>query len=170
MSPAPEALRAENIVKTFGAVAHGLRTYREIPFAGVIANRVAGAGHVRMLRASLGADIPLLGALPALGPLLPERHLGLVQAEEQPQLALALDRLAEAVGASGLAEAIREKKASSREVVEAHLARIEAVNPAVNAVTVVLAESARAALSLFRDGPERRVLADIAAFCVERGF
>jgi octaprenyl-diphosphate synthase len=32
------------------------------------------------------------------------------------------------------------------------------------------AESARAALSLFRDGPERRVLADIAAFCVERGF
>ncbi len=49
------------------------------------------------------------------------------------------------LGASDLAEAIRTKKVSSREAVEAHLARIDAVNPAVNAVTVVLAESARAA-------------------------
>ncbi len=49
------------------------------------------------------------------------------------------------MGASDLAQAIREKKVSSREVIEAHLARIDAVNPAVNAVTVVLAESARAA-------------------------
>jgi amidase len=34
---------------------------------------------------------------------------------------------------------------SSREVVDAHLARIEAVNPTLNAITVVLAERARAA-------------------------
>ena len=44
--------------------------------------------------------------------------------------------------AADLAKAIREKKVSSREVVQAHLARIEAVNPKVNAVTVVLAEEA----------------------------
>ncbi len=49
------------------------------------------------------------------------------------------------MGASALAEAIRAKKITSREAVEAHLARIERVNPAVNAVTVVLAESALAA-------------------------
>ena len=49
------------------------------------------------------------------------------------------------MGASDLAEAIRAKRVSSREAVEAHLARIDAVNPAVNAVTVVLAEEARAA-------------------------
>jgi len=49
------------------------------------------------------------------------------------------------MGASDLAAAIRAKRVSSREVVEAHLARIDAVNPAVNAVTVVLAEEARAA-------------------------
>ncbi|MDE3095147.1 MAG: hypothetical protein KGK07_03995 [Chloroflexota bacterium] len=49
------------------------------------------------------------------------------------------------LGASALAEAIRAKRVSSREVVAAHLARIEAVNPAVNAVTVVLAEQALAA-------------------------
>jgi amidase len=46
------------------------------------------------------------------------------------------------MSATELAEAIRSGQASSREVVEAHLRRIEDVNPAVNAVTVVLAEQA----------------------------
>jgi amidase len=46
------------------------------------------------------------------------------------------------MGAVELAEAIRSGQVSSREVIEAHLRRIEAVNPAVNAVTVVLAEQA----------------------------
>jgi amidase len=41
-----------------------------------------------------------------------------------------------------LAEAIRSRHMSSQEVIEAHLRRIEAVNPSVNAVTVVLAEQA----------------------------
>lgn len=41
-----------------------------------------------------------------------------------------------------LAAAIRSRQASSREVIEAHLRRIEDVNPSVNAVTVVLAERA----------------------------
>jgi amidase len=41
-----------------------------------------------------------------------------------------------------LAEAIRSRQISSQEVIEAHLRRIEAVNPSVNAVTVVLGEQA----------------------------
>jgi amidase len=48
-------------------------------------------------------------------------------------------------GAGELAELIRDKQVSSREVVQAHLDRIEATNGAVNAVTVTLAESALAA-------------------------
>jgi len=44
-----------------------------------------------------------------------------------------------------LAEAIRSRRISSQEVIEAHLRRIEAVNPSVNAVTVVLGEQALAA-------------------------
>ena len=44
--------------------------------------------------------------------------------------------------ATELADAIRARQASSVEVVEAHLRRIDAVNPAVNAVPVVLAEQA----------------------------
>lgn len=46
------------------------------------------------------------------------------------------------MSASELAEAIRARRVSSREVVEAHLQRISEVNPAINAVTVVLAEEA----------------------------
>jgi amidase len=41
-----------------------------------------------------------------------------------------------------LAAAIRSRQTSSQEVIEAHLRRIEAVNPSVNAVTVVLGEQA----------------------------
>jgi amidase len=46
------------------------------------------------------------------------------------------------MSATELAQAIRSRQASSREVIEAHLRRIEKVDPAVNAVTVVLAEKA----------------------------
>ncbi len=44
--------------------------------------------------------------------------------------------------ATNLAKAIREKRISSQEVIQAHLDRIEAVNHKVNAVTVVLEEDA----------------------------
>ncbi len=46
------------------------------------------------------------------------------------------------MSATELAEAIRSRQISSQEVIEAHLQRIKAVNPSVNAVTVVLAEQA----------------------------
>lgn len=47
--------------------------------------------------------------------------------------------------ATELAAAVRKKQLSSVEVVEAHLKQIEAVNPRLNAVVHVLADSARAA-------------------------
>jgi amidase len=61
-----------------------------------------------------------------------------------------------------LAGAIRSKEVSSREVVEAHLSRIEAVNPSVNAVTVLLDERALEAATR----ADRRVAAgdDLPAF------
>ena len=46
------------------------------------------------------------------------------------------------MSATDLAAAIRSRQTSSQEVIEAHLRRIEAVNPSVNAVTVVLGEQA----------------------------
>lgn len=45
--------------------------------------------------------------------------------------------------ANDLAKAIKEQEVSCVEVIDAHLARIEAVNPKVNALTLVLAEQAR---------------------------
>jgi amidase len=47
--------------------------------------------------------------------------------------------------ATELADCIRRGELSSREVIEAHLERISAVNGSLNAVTVVLAEEARSA-------------------------
>ncbi len=46
------------------------------------------------------------------------------------------------MSAMELAEAIRSKQVSSQEVIESHLRRIEAVNPSINAVVIVLAEQA----------------------------
>jgi len=48
-------------------------------------------------------------------------------------------------GAVELADLIRDHQVSSREVVQAHLDRIEAVNPALNAIVRLLADEALAA-------------------------
>jgi amidase len=57
------------------------------------------------------------------------------------------------LGAVELAASIRNRETSSREVVEAHLARIDAVNPALNAIVRRLDEEALAAA----DAADRRV-------------
>ncbi len=75
------------------AVALGFAAYcPELPFAGVILNRVASARHERLARLGMErAGVPVLGALPRRGDLaLPERHLGLVQAVEHPDLEAAI--------------------------------------------------------------------------------
>lgn len=71
------------------AVALGFQRYApDLPFAGVILNRVASARHERLVRLGMeAAGLKVLGALPRRGDLaLPERHLGLVQALEHPDL------------------------------------------------------------------------------------
>jgi amidase len=55
------------------------------------------------------------------------------------------------MSASDLAEAMRAKKVSARETVAAHLRRIEAVNPVVNAMTTILADEALAAAAALDD-------------------
>jgi len=97
--PVLAVIDASAQAQTFGALALGLATYRpQLPFAGVLANRVAGAGHAGMLKSSLPPDLRWFGWLPTeLEAALPERHLGLVGAAEQPDLDAKLDRLAEAL-------------------------------------------------------------------------
>jgi cobyrinic acid a,c-diamide synthase len=82
------------------AVAHGFATLRkDVALAGVVLNRVASSRHEALARAGMeAAGIRVLGALPRRPSVaLPERHLGLVQAEEQPRLTEILAELADFV-------------------------------------------------------------------------
>ena len=75
------------------ATALGFRNYMpDLPFAGVILNRVASPRHERLTRLGMErAGLPVLGVLPRRGDLtLPERHLGLIQAVEHPDLEAAI--------------------------------------------------------------------------------
>ena len=75
------------------ATALGFREYLPgLPFAGVILNRVASPRHERLTRLGMErAGLPVLGVLPRRGDLtLPERHLGLIQAVEHPDLESAI--------------------------------------------------------------------------------
>jgi cobyrinic acid a,c-diamide synthase len=86
-----------------GAVALGCMRYDErITVAGVILNKVASERHRRLACAGMEKiGLPVFGALPREASLiLPERHLGLVQAGETEDLHQRLDALAEAVSAA----------------------------------------------------------------------
>ncbi|OUS36151.1 cobyrinic acid a,c-diamide synthase [Rhodobacterales bacterium 56_14_T64] len=75
------------------ATALGFKNFDpEVPFAGVILNRVASPRHERLTRLGMEkAGIKVLGSLPRRGDLaLPERHLGLIQAVEHPDLEAAI--------------------------------------------------------------------------------
>ncbi|MEO0938843.1 MAG: cobyrinate a,c-diamide synthase [Pseudomonadota bacterium] len=75
------------------ATALGFKEYLpDLPFAGVILNRVASPRHERLTRLGMErAGLPVLGVLPRRGDLtLPERHLGLIQAVEHPDLDAAI--------------------------------------------------------------------------------
>ncbi|TBW12587.1 cobyrinate a,c-diamide synthase [Azotobacter chroococcum subsp. isscasi] len=100
--PVLAVIDAAAMAQTFAAVAHGLATFQpDLPFAGVLANRVGSARHGEILRDSLPAHLPWYGALPrSAGIELPSRHLGLVQAGELADLDARLDAAAEALAAS----------------------------------------------------------------------
>ncbi len=86
------------MAQTFGALATGLARYRDgLMVHGVAANRIGGSHHADLLRRSLPADLQWLGALPGDAQLtLPERHLGLVAADELGDIDARLDALADA--------------------------------------------------------------------------
>jgi len=86
-----------------------------LPFAGVILNRVASPRHERLVRRGMEAiGMPVLGALPRRGDLtLPERHLGLVQAVEHPDLERAISDYAAFLRANVDLNAIRHAASSN---------------------------------------------------------
>ena len=104
--PVLALINAHAMAQTFGAVAYGLAHYRPgLPFAGVLANRVAGPGHADLLAESLPTDLRYFGWLPRDGEIaLPDRHLGLVQAAEIVDLETRLESIAARVARTELAK------------------------------------------------------------------
>lgn len=104
--PVMAVIDARAMAQTFGAVAHGLAHYRPgLAFSGVLANQVGSARHADLLRGALPPGMRWYGALARdAAAALPERHLGLLQAAEIDDLALRLDRMADALAATGAGE------------------------------------------------------------------
>ena len=90
------------MAQTFGALALGLARYQpDLPFAGVLANRVGTLRHAQLLEGSLTEGLRWYGALSReTGIELPSRHLGLVQASELNDLDARLDAAADALAGS----------------------------------------------------------------------
>lgn len=100
--PVMALIDARAMAQTFGALAHGLASYRPgLPFAGVLANRVGSPRHGTMLEQSLPPGMAWYGALPRSADSLPERHLGLMQAAEIDDLESRLDKLADELAKTG---------------------------------------------------------------------
>jgi cobyrinic acid a,c-diamide synthase len=104
--PILAVIDAESMAQSFGAIAHGLASYRKgLPFHGVLANRVAGARHAEMVAQGMPSELAFCGAVMRdAGFELPDRHLGLVQAEEVGDLDARLTALAGALNGTKLTQ------------------------------------------------------------------
>ncbi|AIO68114.1 cobyrinate a,c-diamide synthase [Burkholderia oklahomensis] len=104
--PVAAVISAQSMAQTFAALAFGLAHFRPgVPFHGVLANRVGSERHAQLLRGALPASIRWLGHLPRDAQIaLPERHLGLHQPDDIADLDARIDRAADAIARTALAE------------------------------------------------------------------
>jgi len=95
---------ASAMAGTFGALAFGLQHYRsDLPWAGVLANRVASERHADMLARSVRDPAHFMGAVMRNAAMtLPERHLGLTVASEVTDAMERLDAAADALAETPL--------------------------------------------------------------------
>ncbi len=99
-SPVILVVDGSHMARSAAAIVKGCREFdRSVPLAGVIFNRVSER-HFQLLRQAL-RDVPgvaVLGYVPNDASItIPERHLGLVPAQEQAPLTTALNRLADLI-------------------------------------------------------------------------
>jgi cobyrinic acid a,c-diamide synthase len=96
--------------QSVAALARGFSNFRaDVEVAGVILNRVGSERHDAMLRNALdAANVRVFGAIPRAPALaLPERHLGLVQAAEHPDIDAFLSAAAALIAGAVDLDAIR---------------------------------------------------------------
>ena len=100
--PVAIVMDVKGMAQTAAAIAMGLANYRDdFTCAGLIANNCGSERHAQLIGDALSPSLPLLATLKRASEVsLPERHLGLVQAEEiADELQLKLD-----AGANWVAE------------------------------------------------------------------
>ncbi|MBZ4420307.1 cobyrinate a,c-diamide synthase [Myxococcus sp. RHSTA-1-4] len=84
-APVLAVVDASGMARTIAAIGHGLASFHpEVRVVGLWANRVGSRGHLELLqRACVGTGTPVVGGFPERPELaFPERHLGLVTAQE----------------------------------------------------------------------------------------
>ncbi|WP_144108092.1 cobyrinate a,c-diamide synthase [Paraburkholderia sp. BCC1886] len=104
--PVLAVISAKAMAQTFGAVAFGLAQFRpQVPFYGVLANRVGSVRHAQMLQEALPSGLRWCGHVGSDAAIeLPDRHLGLHQADEIDDLETRIDRAADALAHTALAQ------------------------------------------------------------------
>ena len=103
--PVLVVIDATGVAQTLGAIAYGLAHFRPgLAFAGVLANSVASVRHAEMIAQGIPSDIHYFGGLPRDAQFVfPDRHLGLVQAEEIIDLESRVTAAAASIASTGLA-------------------------------------------------------------------
>jgi cobyrinic acid a,c-diamide synthase len=104
--PVLGVIDAKAMAQTFAAVTFGMAKFRKnLPFAGVIANRVNTDRHVELISTCLPEEFRFYGRIPKDDVItLPARHLGLVLAQELSNIDAQLDQAASHIANTGLAE------------------------------------------------------------------
>ena len=96
-TPAVLIVRPKGQSLSLAAQIHGFRTFAENTLAGVILNGVSAGMYSFYKQIAEKAGLPVLGFLPPVPEAeIPDRHLGLVTADELADLREKIDRLADA--------------------------------------------------------------------------
>ncbi|MEE9422929.1 MAG: cobyrinate a,c-diamide synthase [Gammaproteobacteria bacterium] len=104
--PVLAVIDSKGVAQTLGAIALGLTHYRKkLSFAGILANSIASKRHEEMVIEGFNKEISYLGGIPRDPKVsLPERHLGLVQADEVVDIDARLEKAAHAIAFTRLTE------------------------------------------------------------------
>ena len=97
--PVLAVIDAKGMAQTLGAVGLGLMYYRKtLNFFGVLANSIASPRHAEMIAQGIPPELKYWGGIMRSNEIsLPERHLGLVQAQEVPDLEASLNAAADVI-------------------------------------------------------------------------
>lgn len=135
--PMAIVMDVKGMAQTAAAVAVGLANFRDdITVAGLIANSCGTERHAQLIRDALPVELPLLATLPRDPDVaLPERHLGLVQADEvRDELEVRVNCGAEWIAGNAITELPSE--------VEFFSTAVEVVEPLLSGKRIAVAKDA----------------------------